>query len=232
MHGNDNSGNLNYTISYASQTITVSGLSGNQQSVILPNLSPNTFYTITVAAADASGNNAANNSLSLNATTTQVFQCSGTNNAAQQGTFSTGYNYTFETIGTDVKITCELLDTNRVGVIAYLWKQSPFSETQMTNVSGNIFTKTISGQTIGATISYGVKFAFAGGLAVTNFIPYVVGSNCSLTTHFSKNENLFSYSNPVDELLEYGAESARLTTMISVPLHTKSTWILMLLCWL
>jgi beta-glucanase (GH16 family) len=202
LNGNDNSGNINYTITYGAQTITALGTSGIQKSVIISNLTPNTFYTFSIVASDATGNNAANNSLSLNATTNQAFQCSGTGNVAQQGSFSTGYSYTFETIGTDVKITCELLDTNRVGVIAYLWKQSPFSETTMSNVSGTTFTKTISGQTIGSTIYYGVKFAFAGGLAVTNYIPYVVGSNCTLTNDAIENENQFSYTNPSDDFVE------------------------------
>jgi beta-glucanase (GH16 family) len=202
LNGNDNSGNLTYTITYGAQTLTAFGTSGIQKSVIIPNLTPNTFYTFSIAASDATGNNAANNSLSLNATTTQVFQCSGTSNTAQQGSFSTGYSYTFETIGTDVKITCQLLDTDKTGVIAYLWKQSPFSETQMTNVSGTTFTKTITGQTIGATISYGVKFAFAGGLAVTSYIPYVVGSNCSLTNGIFENDKQFSFTNPSDDFVE------------------------------
>ena len=52
--------------------------------------------------------------------------------------FSVGYKYVSETVGTDVKMTFEMLDTDKVGVVAILWNQSPFSETQMTNVSGNI----------------------------------------------------------------------------------------------
>ena len=49
----------------------------------------------------------------------------------------------------------------------------------MTNSSGLVFTKTISGFTQGQMISYACKFAFAGGLAVTKYFSYEVGSNCS-----------------------------------------------------
>ena len=49
----------------------------------------------------------------------------------------------------------------------------------MTNTSGLVFTKTLSGFTEGQTISYACKFAFAGGLAVTKYLSYEVGSNCS-----------------------------------------------------
>lgn len=180
LNGLDNSGNVTYNVDYGSGTSSTFSPSGVQKSLVIPNLSSNTNYTFTVKATDASGNAAVNNPIVLNAKTTTVLQCSGTASDAQQGSFSTGYNYSFETIGTSVKITFELLDTNKTGVVAYLWKQSPFTETPMSNVSGNIFTQTITGQTSGSTISYAVKFAFAGGLSVTKYFSYVVGSNCSL----------------------------------------------------
>jgi hypothetical protein len=110
--------------------------------------------------------------------------CIQASKVALEGTFAIGYKSTFETIGTDVKITFELLDTDKSGVVAFLRKQgdSPALEVQMTNVPGtNIFTKTISAQTAGAIINYGVKFAFAGGLAVTDFVSYEVGTDCAAT---------------------------------------------------
>ncbi|MDP4704425.1 MAG: glycosyl hydrolase, partial [Polaribacter sp.] len=109
----------------------------------------------------------------------EVKKCEETSNVAQQGSFSTGYKATFETVGNTVKITFQLLDTDRAGVIAYLWKQSPFGEVQMDLVSGLTFTKTISGVADGETINYACKFAFAGGLAVTKYISYKVGTSCS-----------------------------------------------------
>lgn len=197
----DNSGALAYTVTYNGVTYTSAGTSGVQKSIVIPNLTPNTSYQFTITAADLSGNAALNNPIILNANTPASIQCTGTSTLAQQGNFSLGYNYTFQTIGTDVKITFELLDTNRVGVVAYLWKQNPFSEAQMTNVSGNIFTKTISGLSNGTVITYAVKFAYSGGLSATNYISYTVGTNCS----FSSDQNLvasqYFYPNPVDSIL-------------------------------
>ena len=48
----------------------------------------------------------------------------------------------------------------------------------MTEVASRTFSETISGLTKGQTISYACKFAFAGGLAVTRYIDYVVGQDC------------------------------------------------------
>ncbi len=201
LNATDNSGNVSYNVDYGTGTSSTFSPSGVQKSLVITNLAQNTNYTFSVTASDITGNFAVNNPIVLNATTSTIIQCTGTSNIAQQGSFSTGYNHTFETIGTDVKITFELLDTDKVGVIAYLWKQSPFAETQMTNVSGNIFTKTITGQTIGSTISYGVKFAFAGGLSVTKYVTYVVGSNCSLGTTTMSELQQIIYPNPVENTL-------------------------------
>jgi hypothetical protein len=201
LNATDNSGNVTYNVDYGTGTSSTFSPSGVQKSLVISNLSSNTDYAFTVSATDASGNAAVNNPILLNAKTTTILQCSGTASEASQGTpFSAGYNYTFETIGTDVKITFELLD-NKVGLVAYLWKQSPFSESQMTNVSGQIFTKTITGQTIGSTINYAVKFAYAGGLSVTKYISYVVGSSCSLGVETSSELKQFCYPNPVENKL-------------------------------
>lgn len=206
LNGNDNSGMVLYTINYGSTTITVAGTSGVQKSVVIPNLLSSTAYVFTITAADLAGNNFVNNPLVVNATTTISLDCSGTDSEAQQGSFTTGYNYKFETIGTDVKITFEMLDTAPTGVIAYLWKQSPFSESQMTNVSGKKFTKTITGQTIGTTINYAVKFAFAGGLAVTKYFSYVVGNDCSLSISNPLKPNVITFKNPAKYFIEIQSE--------------------------
>lgn len=203
LNATDNSGNLSYNVTYGANSTNTFGTSGVQKSLIINNLAQNTNYSFTVTAADASGNPALNNPIVLNATTKTILLCTGTDTQASEGAaFSLGYKHTFETIGTDVKINFELLDTDRVGVVAYLWKQSPFSETQMTPVSGNIFTKTITGQTIGSTINYGCKFAFSGGYSVTKYISYVVGSSCSLGVETVSELNQFCYPNPVEDFLQ------------------------------
>ena len=202
LNADDNSGNVVYTISYGSQTITVGSPSNIQKSVIIPNLSPNTTYNFSISVSDLAGNNYTNNPVVLSATTTSTTACSGTDIAAQQGSFSIGYSYLFETLGSDVKITFEMLDTDKVGVVAFLWKQNPFSEVQMTNVSGNIFTSTVTGLTVGQTINYAVKFAYAGGLSVTEYFSYVVGDDCTLSQINTIQFDDFTFPNPVkDDLI-------------------------------
>jgi endoglucanase Acf2 len=182
LNGTDNSGTIVYNASYDTGSKNTTATSGVEESLTITALSPNTLYTFSITASDLIGNTAVNNPIVLQATTAadSNTECSGVASDAQQGAFDIGYNYEFTTSGTDVTFTFELLD-NKDGVIAYLWRQTPFAETQMTNVSGKIFTHTITGQTPGATISYACKFAFAGGLAVTKYFSYVVGNSCSLS---------------------------------------------------
>ena len=201
LNATDNSGAVGYNVAYGTNSNGCAGTSGVQKSVVISGLNPNTSYSFSVTANDLSGNVAANNPILLNATTlpNSTLICSGASNLAQIGSFSTGYNYEFQTNGTDVKITYGLLDTDKVGVVAFLWKQTPFSEVQMTNVSGNTFTHTITNQTIGSTINYGVKFAYAGGMSVTNYYSYVVGSTCSMGVSSFSELNQLSFPNPVSD---------------------------------
>jgi beta-glucanase (GH16 family) len=201
----DNSGNVTYNVDYGTGTKSTFSLSGVQKSLVISDLSPNTNYTFTVTATDASGKTTLNNSIVLKAKTTTIIQCSGTSASALEGSFSLGYNYTFETAGTDVKITFELLDTNRVGVVAFLRNGSAasFTETSMTNFPANtaIFSKTITGQTVGSTINCAVKFAYANGMSVTKYFPYKVGSNCSLGIENPLELKSIVYPNPVHNTL-------------------------------
>ncbi len=134
-------------------------------------------HAITAKATDDGG--AVATSAAVNIKVDELKECSQTFSDAQQGTFSTGYVSTFSTVGTTVTIKFELLDTDKQGVVAYLWKESPFGEVQMDHVQGNVFSKSVSGFTVGERISYACKFAFAGGLAVTKYVSYVVGSSCA-----------------------------------------------------
>ncbi len=209
LNGSDNSGSLVYGVTYGTNSTTTAGMSGVQKSLVISGLSPNTSYTFSVNASDVTGNNAANNSIVLNATTTGLVGCSGTSALAQQGTFSTGYNYAFETLGTNsVKVTYELLDTDKVGLVAYLWRQSPFTEVQMSNVSGRIFTHTLTGQTPGATLNYAVKFAYAGGMSVTSYYQYVVGNNCNLDLDEFSDGASFILQNPARDVISFDQNRA------------------------
>ena len=206
LNSNDNSGSVVYGVTYGSNSTSAAGTSGVQKSFVITGLNPTTNYSFSVRASDLAGNNAANNSIILNATTSGVIGCNGTSSVAQQGnSFNTGYNYAFETIGTtNVKVTFELLDTDKVGLVAILWRQSPFSEVQMNNVSGSrTFTYTLTGQTPGSTISYAVKFAYANGLSVTQYFQYVVGNNCNLGLTEIMNNNKIKFKNPAHLNLEF-----------------------------
>jgi hypothetical protein len=110
-------------------------------------------------------------------------ECAGNDTAADEGEFTTGYNYSIITEGTDVILTYELLDADIVGLVAFAQVLNPdFSETPMNLVEGQTYTATISNQTPGATISVRAKFAFAGGLATTTYVNYVVGEGCAAPT--------------------------------------------------
>lgn len=207
LNATDNSGTVNYNIVYGSNSISAYGNSGVQKSVIIPNLTADTNYSFSISASDASGNNATNNAIVLNARTLGFVGCSGSSSVASQGTFSIGYNYSFETIGNSVKITFELQDTDKIGLVAYLWRQSPFAETPMTNVSNRIFTQTITNQTLGTTIYYAVKFAYANGMSVTQYIPYVVGNNCSLNQQEFDDFSNFTFTNPSHDFISIASET-------------------------
>nr|WP_321411844.1 glycosyl hydrolase [uncultured Carboxylicivirga sp.] len=143
-------------------------------------------YTLTAKAIDNGG--AIGESQVVNISYLAVRSCTETSTEAQQGTFDVGYQFTFETVGTDVTITCELYD-DKIGVVAYLWTQDPFSEKSMNHIEGKTFTTILSGQTPGTTINVACKFAFAGGLAVTKYASYVVGDNCEPDNEIPTNFN-------------------------------------------
>ncbi len=203
LQANDNSGSVVYDVVYGQEQKSINGNSGAQTSLVISSLSPQTTYNFSITAKDISQNAASNNPISLQATTTADTNtaCSGTDDEASQGAFSTGYTYSFVTSGTSVTFTFELLDTDKTGVFAYLWKESPFSETQMSG-SGNTFSTTVSGFTVGETISYACKFAFAGGLAVTKYFSYKVGDVCTLGIEdIGSLPEVSVYPNPADKII-------------------------------
>ena len=138
------------------------------------------IYNISAKVTDNDGGT--NTSTPISITVNQRLYCIFNDSAHSNGSsFSTGYNFTFETIGSSVKFTIKLLDTNKSGVVAYLFRQTPFNESQMDAQGNNVFTKTVGGFTQGEEISYAVKFAFAGGLSVTKYFQYEVGTSCVLS---------------------------------------------------
>ena len=153
-------------------------------------------YSITAKATDNDGDTATTTPISV--TINQRLYCIFNDSAHIDGSsFSTGYNLTFETIGNSVKFTAELLDTDKSGVVTYLFRQTPFNESQMDAQGSRVFTKTVGGFTQGEEISYAVKFAFAGGLSVTKYFQYKVGTSCVLSFDEVKSDFAVTmYPNP------------------------------------
>jgi len=163
-------------------------------------------HELTAKATDNGGG--VSTSSIVNITVQEAMSCSETSDEAQQGSFSMGYTATFETVGSNVTITFELLDSDRTGVVAYLWQESPFTETPMNHVSGTTFSATLGGQVAGETISYACKFAFAGGLAVTKYIAYEVGSSCTLGIEDEIwAQSIDLYPNPATGILQINSKS-------------------------
>lgn len=204
LNANDASGTVAYNVTYNGNEKAISAPAGSQKAFLISGLDPLTSYNFNVSASDLVGNLAANNPIVLPATTLEDTStaCDGTSTDAEQGTsFAIGYNYTFETQGTDVVFTFELLDTDKIDVVAYLWRAPPdFLETQMDNTPGtNIFTKTVTNQTPGEIINYACKFAYQGGLSITKYFAYEVGDNCVLGTEDFELNSFNAFPNPASD---------------------------------
>jgi len=69
LNATDNSGAINYTITYGTTTLTVGGVSGTQKSYSVTGLLGNTDYSFSIVAKDATGNAAANGPIVVTAKT-------------------------------------------------------------------------------------------------------------------------------------------------------------------
>ena len=139
------------------------------------NLSVGTYNLYAEAIDDKGGKSTSSTSTIY---VQSVEDCYYVDSEAIQGSFSQGYRVGFETIGKNVTVTFEILDNDKDGLVAYLWRENPFQETQISQISGNIFGKTFYDLDEGTQLSYACKFAFSGGLAVTKYFQYVVGDDC------------------------------------------------------
>jgi len=202
LNGADNSGSLVYTVSYNGTTSSTEALSGTQKSFVVTGLLPGTAYNFSVTAKDPAQNAATTGSIPLSATTSPNSDCAGISNVASQGSFDTGYSYSFTTSGTNVTLSFELLD-NKTGVMAYLWDYTTgFTEKQMTNVSGKKYSITLTGKTAGSILNVACKFAYTGGMNVTKQLSYTVGNNCSASAiEKISTTDIEIYPNPVTDWL-------------------------------
>ena len=72
LNATDNSGVVNYTITYGSNVKTTTGVSGVEKLYTVTGLTPLTPYNFSVECKDAAGNPAVNNPIVVNATTTDA----------------------------------------------------------------------------------------------------------------------------------------------------------------
>ncbi|MFN0049533.1 MAG: family 16 glycosylhydrolase [Cytophagales bacterium] len=197
--------NTNWTIASDQNWIAISTVSGVNNAKITLTATGNPTTSNRIANLTISGANVPIETITLTQLGAVITtDCAGAATQSQQGdAFTIGYKYSFSTSGTNVTANFELLDAKE-GLVAFLWnKTSGFSEVQMSNTSGQNFTKTITNQTVGATLSLACKFAYSNGLAVTKDISYVVGKVCEqiTDTYSSSNTTIGLYPNPANTTL-------------------------------
>ncbi|WP_162182444.1 T9SS type A sorting domain-containing protein [Lacinutrix jangbogonensis] len=181
----DSAGTITYDISYNSgaDSVQATGDSGVETTFSVPGLMENTAYTFEVSASDPSGNPAANNAITVMASTIAdtSTDCAGFSSESTDGSFSIGYNYDFvtEANGTDVTVTFEVLDTDKAGLVGEVFIPTPVQFIGMTNNGSNVFTVTLTGYTTGDVITFSGRFPYAGGLVRTKEFTYTVGDDCS-----------------------------------------------------
>lgn len=208
LNGTDNSGSVIYTVSFNGATASTEALSGSAKSFVVKGLMPGTNYNFSVSAKDAAQNISTATPIVLNATTAASSECEGISNIASQGSFNSGYAYSFSTLGNTVTLNFEMLDT-KDGVVAYLWDYTTgFSEMQMTNIGGKKFAITLQGKTAGTPLKLACKFAYAGGMSVTKQYSYVVGNKCNATRlPLTSSFDVHIYPNPAKDTFSISANS-------------------------
>lgn len=190
LNATDAGSDITYDVTYdGGGTAQIMGASGVETPLVISGLTSETMYTFMVSASDASGNPAANNAITVMATTgvDSSTDCAGFSAEAVEGIFSVGYNFSFvtEASGTDVTINFEILDTDKTGLVGQVFIE-PSTFIDMTNTGGLNFTTTLTGQVNGDVISFSGRFPYAGGLVRTKVFSYTVGDDCSTlgTTDF------------------------------------------------
>ena len=211
----DDSGMVTYDVSYdgGASTAQTTGTTGVETSFIISGLTPETAYSFEVSASDASGNVAANNAISLSATTLADAStaCAGFTNEIStdsSASYSVGINYDFQTVGTDVLVSFELLDTDKPGFSPQLFF-APSTFVNMDASAAPIYTATLTGNTLGETISFTFRGAFAGGLVNSKVFDYVVGDDCSTAglEDFAANA-VKMYPNPAKGFVNFSSASS------------------------
>lgn len=111
--------------------------------------------------------------------TTSSGSCTTVGTEASEGSFSGQYTVKCTTEGGEVLVRASF-EGDYVGFAGpWLFDETDgFREIAMSDDGGGVYTTAIGGMNDGQTLRFRVKIAFAGGLAVTRIIEYVVGSDC------------------------------------------------------
>lgn len=170
-----------FKVVYGETTNTYTATNGQ---ITITGLTPGTAYSFTIYAVDAAGN-VSEAGLTVEATTSADAPiisgtCSG---KRSDNGFTNPYNYTFTTSGYEdnasVLVEFTFNDTKE-GVVAFLWmNHSVFQEKQMAyDGTTKKASYTIENLKKDDVIKVAVKFAYAGGMSVTSYIEYTVGTSC------------------------------------------------------
>jgi hypothetical protein len=202
----DDSGTVTYDVSYGTETAQTTGASGVETPFTISGLTSETAYSFAVSASDASGNTATNNPITVPASTVADTStaCAGFTSEASEGSYSEGINYAFTSNGTDVLVSFELLDTDKTGFSPQIhFPPSTFINMDASNAP--TYTATLSDSyTVGQSLSFYFRGAYAGGLVTSKLFEYTVGDDCSTASvddFFAKAVKL--HPNPANGIVKF-----------------------------
>lgn len=177
LNATDNSGHVKYVLTEKDAKVaaitTELQTAGTDYEYTISGLSQNTEYTFTITAQDAAGNESENNK-EVNFTTSNVIGTSGTGVTGTNGGGTAGleYSYNIEQNGTDINVTFTCTnDGAYTGLVSWIWDNTDgFKEIGSGYAT---ITKTLN-YAAGTTIKVACKWAYAGGMSVTDYIEYTV----------------------------------------------------------
>lgn len=177
LNATDNSGHVKYVLTEKDAKVaaitTELQTAGTDYEYTISGLSQNTEYTFTITAQDAAGNESENNK-EVNFTTSNVIGTSGTGVTGTNGGGTPGleYSYNIEQNGTDINVTFTCTnDGDYTGLVSCIWDNTDgFKEIGSGYAT---ITKTLN-YAAGTTIKVACKWAYAGGMSVTDYIEYTV----------------------------------------------------------
>lgn len=177
LNATDNSGHVKYVLTEKDAKVaaitTELQTAGTDYEYTISGLSQNTEYTFTITAQDAAGNESENNK-EVNFTTSNVIGTSGTGVTGTNGGGTPGleYSYNIEQNGTDINVTFTCTnDGDYTGLVSWIWDNTDgFKEIGSGYAT---ITKTLN-YAAGTTIKVACKWAYAGGMSVTDYIEYTV----------------------------------------------------------